>query len=304
MIRSWRMNTQTNVIKTWQVTKAFNGLSIRDFLIGEGEFSRQLMKKVRKNGELFVNGAERKLWQLLSTDDELKVFFPEEERGSIIPQEGSLSIVYEDEDIIVLNKRSGLPVVPPSNSTETSIANHLLHEYDKRKYPCTVHIVTRLDRDTSGLMLIAKHAYSHMLLTKNSNQVKRRYKAVVHGSFMEEEGLIDKPIGREKGSIISRTVSSIGKPSKTMFQLDRCGANYSLLKLRLLTGRTHQIRVHMAHLGYPLAGDTLYGGKEVEGIKGQALHCDQLHFSHPWTKKGMTFVSELPKEWDILLEHE
>lgn len=299
MIPSLRMITETNVVKTWHVTKAFDGVSVREFLIGAGEFSRQLLKKVRINGELFVNGMKREIWQPLFTGDELKVFFPAEERGAIVPQKGSLFIVYEDEDVIILDKRSGIPVVPPLDSTGTSIANHLLYEYDKRGYPCTVHIVTRLDRDTSGLMLIAKHAYSHMLLTKNLDQVKRRYQAVVHGAFVEEEGLIDQPIGREEGSIIRRTVSSKGKPSKTMFQLDRCGANYSFLRLRLLTGRTHQVRVHMSYLGYPLAGDTLYGGKEVEGIKGQALHCDQLHFRHPWTKKRMTFVSDPPKDWDL-----
>jgi 23S rRNA pseudouridine1911/1915/1917 synthase len=299
MIRSWRMTTQTNVIKTWHVPETFDGGSLKDFLIDVGEFSRQLMKRVRINGELFVNGTKRELWQPLFTGDELKVFFPYEERGFITPQNGLLSIVFEDADVIVIDKRPGLPVLPPLDSSETSIASHLLYEYDKRKYPYTVHIVTRLDRDTSGLMLIAKHAYSHMLLTKNLDQVKRRYRAVVHGSFSEEEGVIDEPIGREEGSIIRRTVSSKGKPSKTIFYLEQCGINYSLLRLRLLTGRTHQIRVHMSHIGYPLAGDTLYGGKEVEGMKGQALHCDLLHFKHPWTKEGMTFVSDPPEEWKI-----
>lgn len=291
------MNTGNEVTKAWKVTQPFDGLTSKDFLVEAGGFSRQLLKKVRLHESIFINGERRKLWQPLSTGDELVVLFPEEAKGYIIPQKGPLSIVYEDEDVLVIDKPSGLPVVPPLDAEKPSIASFLLHEYEKRGYPCTVHIVTRLDRDTSGLLLVAKHAYSHMLLTKHLDQVTRRYQAVVHGSFEGEAGKVDEPIQRAEGSIICRTVSRDGKPSQTKYELLKRGKHYSIIQLRLLTGRTHQIRVHMAHIGFPLAGDTLYGGHEVEGMIGHALHCDQLYFKHPWTKKIMMFNSEPPAIW-------
>ncbi|MBX0357095.1 RluA family pseudouridine synthase [Halobacillus sp. Nhm2S1] len=295
------MTTQTDVTKRWQVTEAYAGYSIREFLLQAGEFSRQLIKKVRMDGAIFVNGFQEEMWRPLETGDSLVIVFPKEEKGSIFPQQGALPVVFEDDDIMVLDKPSGIPVVPPFDQKEPSIASYLLFEYEKRGYPCTAHIVTRLDRDTSGLMLIAKHAYSHSLLTKRLDLISRQYIAIVEGGFQEKEGLIDEPIGRAEDSIIRRMVSPEGKPSKTQFHLIKQGEGYSQVRFKLLTGRTHQIRVHMAHKGYPLAGDKLYGGNTVAGMDGQALHCEQLHFIHPWTKKKMTFTSEPPKLWEDFL---
>ncbi|MYL70291.1 RluA family pseudouridine synthase [Halobacillus litoralis] len=292
------MTTQSNVTKSWRVTDAYTGYSIRDFLLQAGEFSRQLIKKVRMDGVVLINGIQEKMWRTLEAGDEVVVVFPEEEKGAILPHQGPLPIVFEDEDIMVLNKPAGIPVVPPFDQKEPSIASFLLFEYEQRGYPCTAHIVTRLDRDTSGLMLIAKHAYSHRLLTQNLDLISRQYVAIVEGELQVKEGLIDEPIDRAEDSIIRRVVSSRGKPSKTLYHLVHQEESYSRVRFKLLTGRTHQIRVHMAYKGYPLAGDTLYGGKKVEGMDGQALHCERLHFIHPWTKKKMTFTSEPPREWE------
>ncbi|MGR9050821.1 RluA family pseudouridine synthase [Halobacillus faecis] len=292
------MTTQSDVKKSWRVTDAYAGYSIRDFLLQAGEFSRQLIKKVRMDGALMINGTQEEMWRPLETGDEVVVVFPKEEKGAIFPYQGTLPIVFEDEDVMVLNKPEGIPVVPPFDQKEPSIASYLLFEYEKRGYPCTAHIVTRLDRDTSGLLLIAKHSYSHRLLTKKPDLISRQYVAMVEGKFQDKEGLIDEPIDRAEDSIIRRVVSPKGKPSKTRYHLINQGKNYSRVRFKLLTGRTHQIRVHMAHRGYPLAGDTLYGGNKVSGIDGQALHCERLHFIHPWTKKKMTFTSEPPKLWE------
>lgn len=294
------MTTPIDVTKRWQVTDAYAGYSIRDFLLQAGEFSRQLLKKVRMDGTVFLNETHAELWRPLEPGDELVIVFPKEEKGAIFPQQGPLPIVYEDDDVIVLDKPAGIPVVPPFDQKEPSLASYLLFEYEKRGYPCTAHIVTRLDRDTSGLMLIAKHAYSHSLLTKRLDLISRQYVAIVEGEFREKEGVIDEAIGRAEDSIIRRVVSPEGKPSKTQFHLIKQEKNYSRVRFKLLTGRTHQIRVHMAHKGYPLVGDTLYGGNKMDGMNEQALHCERLHFIHPWTKKKMTFNSEPPKQWEEL----
>ncbi|MGP4062056.1 RluA family pseudouridine synthase [Halobacillus sp. H74] len=298
------MTTLTEARKTWRVSHAFHGRSIKDFLLEVAEFSRQIYKKVRMGGQVLVNGEECELRNLLRAGDLLTVIFPEEERGRIDPAEGPLAIVYEDEDVLVVDKPSGLPAVPPFDHSTPSLASYLLHYYEQRKYPFTVHIVTRLDRDTSGLMLVAKHTYSHMLLTKELKKVERRYQAIVEGNMELEKGKIDEPIAREMDSIIKRKVAEDGRPSQTLFQIEKQLKDYTWIRLQLLTGRTHQVRVHMSYLDHPLAGDTLYGGKEVEGIAGQALHCYQLHFFHPWTKKRMTIVSDPPAAWNVFSEIE
>lgn len=292
------MSTPSKVVKRWKITAAYSGCSSRGFLLRAGEFSRQLIKKVRVSGDVYVNGERVELWQPLQDGDVLEVVFPEEERGAIEPMEGPLSIVYEDEDVLVIDKPAGLFSVPPFDKTEPSVAAFLLFRYIQKNYPCTVHIVTRLDRDTSGLMLVAKHAYSHRLLTQSLQKIDRRYKAVAEGSLNADQGMIDQPIARAEGSIIRRTTSPEGRPAQTRYEVEKRTGRYTWLRLQLMTGRTHQIRVHLEYLGYPLAGDTLYGGSACQGIPGQALHCYQLNFRHPWSKKRMTLVSETPGEWD------
>ncbi|WP_281659341.1 RluA family pseudouridine synthase [Halobacillus sp. Cin3] len=299
MTPSLRMNTPSKVKKRWTITAAYSGCSSRDFLFGAGEFSRQLIKKVRISGSVFVNGERVEMWQPLRSGDLLEVEFPKEERGSIEPMEGSLSIVYEDEDVLVINKPAGLFSVPAFDKNEPSVAAYLLYRYIQENYPCTVHIVTRLDKDTSGLMLAAKHAYSHRLLTQSMKKIDRRYKAVAEGSVQADQGIVNQPIARAEGSIIRRTTSPEGRPAETRYEVEKRSGAYTWLRLQLMTGRTHQIRVHLEHLGYPLAGDTLYGGNACPWIPGQALHCYQLNFRHPWSKKRMTFVSETPGEWDL-----
>ncbi|WP_303047440.1 RluA family pseudouridine synthase [Halobacillus salinus] len=288
--------------KEWKVPDVCEGQSIRHFLKKRGEFSRQLLKRVKTEGRAMVNGEETELWRSLETNDRLEVAFPEESRGaSMRLEDGPLSIVYEDEDIIVLNKPSGISVIPSIDKGEPSIANRLLHYYEKKGIPVTVHIVTRLDKYTSGLMVVAKHAYSHMLLTKKQKLIKRYYQALVQGHLKERIGEIDRPIGRLEGSIIKRTVTEEGKPSVTRYKVLKEGSRDSLVQFELLTGRTHQIRVHMASIGHPLVGDTLYEAKEADAKEGQALHCHLIQFLHPWTKEDMVFEASPPDEWEAYL---
>ncbi|KHE67065.1 hypothetical protein LD39_19485 [Halobacillus sp. BBL2006] len=285
-------------MKTWQTPEIWDGHSVKAFLFDHARFSRQLFKRVKEEGKVLVNNRTTELWRPLKMHDKVTVHFPIEKRGErIFPEEGPLSIVYEDEDLIVIDKPAGLAVTPSIDRTKTSVANRLLHYYDEKGITSTVHIVTRLDRDTSGLMVVAKHAYSHMMMTKKMKLVNRRYKALVHGVISQDEGLIDEPIARSEGSIIRRKVSSEGKASQTLFHTEERYEAFTLVGLELLTGRTHQIRVHMAYIGHPLAGDTLYGGTEMEFLTGQALHCHSVEFIHPWTKEKMLFTSDLPASW-------
>lgn len=305
MIHSFLTSTlvSNRIWKEWRVPKECTGQSVRDFLIKRGHFSRQLWKKVRLEGCVELNQKKLGSRHPVQEGDQLKVYFPEESQGAtMIPEAGPLSILYEDEDLIVLNKPSGIAVLPPIDKTKPSIANWLLAHYKEQDLPVTVHIVTRLDQYTSGLMVIAKHAYSHMLLTKKEKQITRYYQAIVEGQVVEEYGEINRPIGRAEGSIIERAIVEEGKPSVTLYTVMDQNNKYSRLHLQLLTGRTHQIRVHMASLGHPLVGDTLYGASETDLVDGQALHCARIEFIHPWTKEKLSFSANSPEEWNVFVE--
>ncbi|MBA2174473.1 RluA family pseudouridine synthase [Halobacillus locisalis] len=296
------MLVNNRISKEWLVPKECTGQSVRDFLIKRGHFSRQLWKKVRTEGCVVLNQEKVGSRQPVQEGDLITVYFPEESQGATMnPVPGPLSIMYEDEDLIVLNKPSGIAVLPPIDKSKPSIANWLLAHYEEQRLPVTVHIVTRLDQFTSGLMVIAKHAYSHMLLTKKEKQISRYYQAIVEGQVAEESGEINLPIGRAEGSIIERAIHENGKPSVTLYNVAESNLQYSRLHLQLLTGRTHQIRVHMASLGHPLVGDTLYGASETELVEGQALHCDRIEFVHPWTKEELYFSVDTPHEWQSLV---
>ena len=192
--------------------------------------------------------------------------------------------------------------IPSREHPTGSLANGLAGYYKKRGLAATIHIVTRLDRDTSGLVLVAKHRHIHHLLSEQQKQgeVKRRYQAIAEGIIASDEGRIEAPIGRKHTSIIEREVREDGQYACTLFRVLARLESYTHLELQLLTGRTHQIRVHMAYLGHPLAGDDLYGGSR-DNISRQALHCSALTFTHPLTKQVMSFFEELPEDMAMIL---
>ncbi|MFC2949910.1 RluA family pseudouridine synthase [Virgibacillus sediminis] len=291
----------------WQIDEQYSGLVIRDYLQKVHGFSRSILKAVKfDGGEITVNGRRQTVRFVLSAGDELEISLPREVVGeNLQPIEMDIAIIYEDEDIIVVDKPAGTPVMPSVNHPKYSIANGLLAYYQKNDIPYTIHVVTRLDRDTSGLMLIAKHRLSHSLLavSQKTGKVHRRYCAVVEGLLERKEGTIDLPIDRKKGSIIERTVAPEGKRAVTHYRLLSSHEQHSLAEVKLETGRTHQIRVHFAHLGHPLAGDDLYGGST--GLIGrQALHCHQLVFNHPLTQEELSFTSMIPEEIAMLVNRQ
>ncbi|GAB3789792.1 RluA family pseudouridine synthase [Virgibacillus kimchii] len=283
----------------WEIDKEHEGMMIRDFLQSVHGFSRRIIKGIKfDGGKIIVNESPVTVRYQLTAGDKLKITFPPEVKGAyMLPEDLELHIVYEDTDILVIDKQPGIPVNPSLQHPTGTIANAVLGHYEKNDIPYTIHTVTRLDRDTSGLMLIAKHRYSHSILSglQKSGEVHRHYQALVEGRLLEKEGTIDLPIGRKEGSIIERAVMENGQKAVSHYQVISEFPGYSLARIELETGRTHQIRVHFSHLGHQLLGDTLYGGKHDQ-IKRQALHCVELGFPHPATKDYMQFTTDLPPD--------
>ncbi|OZU90612.1 RNA pseudouridine synthase [Virgibacillus indicus] len=283
----------------WTITNEHNGMIIREYLQNVHGFSRRLIKQVKfDGGDILVNGMPKTVRYALKPKDILEIKFPPEKIGShILPEEMELAIVYEDDAIIIVEKPAGIATIPSLHHQTGSLANGLLGYYKKNNIPFTIHVVTRLDRDTTGLVLIAKHRYSHSLLSasQKAGEVRRKYMAVIEGILQKKQGTIDAQIGRKPGSIIERIVTETGKNAVTHYKVIRETGKHSLLEIELETGRTHQIRVHFSFMKHPLAGDNLYGGS-TELITRQALHCCEISFNHPVTKKVMTFQSPLPAD--------
>lgn len=285
--------------------KEESGLLLREYLKERKGFSRRIIKAIKfERGSLLVNNEFATVRKVIQTGDTVEVKFPKEHRGTFMkPEPLELDIVYEDNDILVINKPAGIASIPSVHHKTGTLANGILHHYEKKQLDFTVHIVTRLDRDTSGLILISKHRLSHSILAieQKKGAIERRYQAVVSGHLTEKEGTIDAPIARNPNSIIERMVDPSGKRSVTHYQVLKQTNTDSLVHIKLETGRTHQIRVHFAYLGHPLLGDELYGG-EVGVIKRQALHCVSLSFTHPITKKHYIFTSDLPPDMKKTLQ--
>lgn len=279
-------------------------MTIREYLRDVLSFSRRLIVSIKfDGGSILVNGNPKTVRYLLATGDQLVIQFPPEKKGFYMHAENiPLSIVYEDDDILVLNKQAGIATTPSPLQPSGTIANGLLAYYEAQDIPYTVHIVTRLDRDTSGLLLVAKHRYSHSLLARDQQKglIKRKYAAIVPAKLINKQGVIDAPIGRKEGSIIEREVTDRGKEARTYYRVKKESIDYSLLELELETGRTHQIRVHLSHLGHPIVGDSLYG-KATNQMKRQALHCVELQFNHPITQLPLSFVLAIPQDMKKLI---
>lgn len=269
---------------------------LRDYLFNVLKFSSRLVKRA-KEGQILVNGEPKTVRYQLKMDDVLEIHVPIEKSESMHPEKMPLDIVYEDEDVIVVNKLAGIPTIPSRLHPNGTLANSLLYYYKNNHIPYTIHVVTRLDKDTSGLVLIAKHPYSHSLLSsmQQNGKIERKYVAIVHGNLHCESGTIDEPIGRKPNSIIERTVMQTGKRAITHYKRIKQTEQYAVVEVELETGRTHQIRVHFSYLGNPLVGDDLYGGK-TGMIKRQALHCSEITFTHPFTKEYITVQSDLPED--------
>ncbi len=289
---------------TFNITAGDRGKTVRDFL-REKDISRTALTDIKfKGGNITVNGTEVRVRRILEKGDILAVTFPEEKRsesikGELIP----LDILYEDEYLLVINKPPGMNTIPSREHSAGSLANAVAGYYEKIGLHSTVHVVTRLDRDTSGVVLIAKYRHIHHLFSRQHQEgnIVRIYEALAGGKFSRREGLIEEPIARKTDSIIEREVNPDGQYACTYFEVIKQYPAFAHVRLRPKTGWTHQIRVHLSHLGHPLLGDDLYGGT-VNLIGRQALHCRSISFFHPVLQKNCEFEAPLPADMEELLE--
>nr|WP_304213034.1 RluA family pseudouridine synthase [Fredinandcohnia onubensis] len=288
----------------WKISSRDTGKLIREFL-KEQQISKTALTDIKfAGGGIFINDASVTVRHLLMVGEVLKVVFPPEEPSmELLPKNLPLQIVYEDPYVMVVNKPPHQQSIPSRESRADSLANALLFYYHSTGLNATVHLVNRLDRDTSGLLLVAKHRHIHHLLSEQqkAGRVKRAYEAIVHGKFDVDSGTIDAPIGRKDDSIIERQVRQDGQRAVTHFRVIQELGEWTHVRLQLETGRTHQIRVHLSHIGHPIVGDDLYGGEKVD-ISRQALHCRELSFWHPMDKEELGFRAELPEDMKKLLE--
>lgn len=286
-------------IITYHIDARADGLRTEQFLRRRG-YSCQNLTQLKKMPEsILINGVWSYMRTPLSTGATLTVHIRETESSpNIPPVDLPLCIVYEDEDIIVVNKPAGMPVHPSLNNYRNSLANALMYYYQQQGKPFIFRCTNRLDRDTSGLTVIAKHMVSSSILSAMTarHKIRREYLAIVRGHVTPPSGTIDAPIGRAGTPLIERRIDfEHGERAVTHYRVVKEKNGHSLVSLVLETGRTHQIRVHMKYLGFPLVGDYLYN-PDMEYIQRQALHSHSLSFRHPITGDDLKFEAELPED--------
>ena len=284
------------------------GERIDSFLSGKTEFTRTRIQQLIKDKNITVNGKATKSSYKIEENDEIAIEVPEAETTEIKPENIKIDIVYEDSDIAVINKQAGLVVHPAHGHYSGTLVNAILyHIKDLSGINGEIRpgIVHRLDKDTSGLIVIAKNDKVHTALTEmfQEKKIRKTYLAILKGKLNKSEGKIVTQIGRDKNDRKKMTVIddiTKGKNAITNYKVVSQNNLFTLVKVNIETGRTHQIRVHMRHLGYPILGDSVYGRKDNE--KRQMLHAYKLEFLHPVTGHQMEFTGEIPEDFQKALK--
>jgi 23S rRNA pseudouridine1911/1915/1917 synthase len=271
------------------------------------EWSRTQVQQWIKDGNVLVNGEKIKTNYKCSLHDQIVITIPDPEELDVVPEEMNLDIYFEDKDVLVVNKPRGMVVHPaPGHLTGTLVNGLMAHCKDLSGINGVLRpgIVHRIDKDTSGLLMVAKNDMAHESLVNQlvEKTVTRKYKAIVHGVIPHDFGTIDAPLGRDQKDRQSMTVVDNGKHAVTHFHVLERFKDFTFVECQLETGRTHQIRVHMKYIGYPLAGDPKYGPKKTLDINGQALHAGVLGFNHPRTNEYLEFEAPLPDDFETLLD--
>lgn len=281
----------------FKITKNFDGTDIKNVLKKHFYISERLIIKLKNTNGIFLNGRPEFVIRQVHTGDMLEILLPDEASENIVPNNIPLEIIYEDEDILAVNKPAGMPTHPSIRHYEGTLANAVCYYYRSR--PFTFRAVTRLDRYTSGIVLIAKNPLSAHILSQSmrENQIKKEYIAVCCGVPNPSSGRISAPIRRQSDGIIKRCISPDGKPAVSDYEVvDTCG-NFSLVRLFPLTGRTHQLRLHLSHIGTPIYGDFLYG-KEIPGERTR-LHCRKISFPHPFSGENLMLSAPIPADMNL-----
>lgn len=280
------------------------GLSYKEIVRNNFTFSSRLMTKLKKQELVFINGKPLRMWLPAKEGDVLVICLPEE-KSDFIPEPIAVNPVYEDNDLLIINKQPGFVVHPTKGHPVHTMANGIMQYMLDTNQSFKIRFVNRLDMNTSGLLVVAKNSHSQDELTKQmkENIIQKRYVALVKGIVEKDKGTIDAPLGRPDPERVERGVMEGGYPSVTHYTvLERYSKGYSLVELLLETGRTHQIRVHMSHIGHPVLGDHLYGGENPWLIERQALHAYKLSFNHPVTGEFMELEAPMPEDMKETIE--
>lgn len=288
-----------------EVTK--NNIRIDSYITEETDYSRSKIAKGIKEGKILVNNKPVQASYKVKEKDLIEIEPLEEEVIDVIPEKMDLDIVYEDEYLAIINKKSGVVVHPAVGNYSHTLVNGLMYHFNTISKEKTIRpgIVHRLDKDTSGLMVVAKNDKVHEQLSNmiKEKQVERKYLALVWGIVKHEKGTIDAPIGRDINNRQKYTVTDINsKDSITHFKTLKRYKEATLIECKLDTGRTHQIRVHMEYIGHPVVNDPVYGRRKIINNFGQMLHSKSIKFTHPVTKELLSFEVEPPKEFIEILE--
>lgn len=259
--------------------------------------ARTLAKLKRIEGAILLNGQKAKAVDLVKLGDKISISVPSGVSEGVTPVELPIDVVFEDEYLVVLNKPPFMPVHPTKVHQQDTLANALSYYAGSKGESYAFHAVNRLDRNTSGLVIVAKDRHTASIMSQN--EITKHYTAFVMGEIVGN-GTVDAPIELSQNSKIVRTVSPSGKPSVTHYESVSVKEGFSVIKLILETGRTHQIRCHMSHIGYPLLGDDLYGGS-MDRINRHALHCGYISFTHPINGENITINADMPDDMKSLL---
>ncbi len=282
---------------TLNITEKENGTDVGTLLKKHLKLSSRLITKLKNCGGIILNNEVVTVRKIVSVGDILTVKMPEGNSQNVVPVDLPLDILYEDEDILIVNKPKDMPVHPSMNNYKNTLGNAVMYYY--KDIPFVYRPVNRLDRDTTGIVIVAKTPQASHDLSRQMQEgnFKKEYLALISGCPEDEYGIIDAPIKREQESIIKRCVAPDGQNAITEYVIIDKGENCSVAHIKLHTGRTHQIRVHFAHIGHPLMYDYLYGTEEVG--KTFCLHCYKLTFFHPTTKERVCIIANPPDYFKI-----
>lgn len=278
---------------------SYAGEKIKTYLKEEMNLSTRFIRSAAMEKRIRVNSRPVKLDYILREEDHLLISLVSKETQDIEPENLPISIVYEDDAILIVNKAPYMVVHPTRRHQSGTLANAVIHHYRSKGEDTIIRLVSRLDMNTSGLTILAKNQFVHSKISQDmqNDDYDKYYIAIVKGAFPEETRLIDLPIYRDGDGAYNRIIDERGQESRTEVEvIERCNG-YSLLLLKLLTGRTHQIRVHLSHMGYPIIGDELYGG-ELTAMDRQALHAVYISFQHPVTGRPMDAFADLLPDMD------
>ena len=278
--------------------------NVKEVLKTKFEISDRLLLKLKSNNKIFLNSKPINIKAPVNSNDVVEIMLDfDEDNNNIVPSKIELNILFEDDYLLVLNKPAGFPIHPSINHYEDSISNGVRYYFDSIGLKKKIRPVNRLDKDTSGIVIFAKNEYIQECLVRQMkrNEFVKEYIAICDGVFENKSGVVNVPIARKENSIIERCVDNSGDNAVTYFDVIKSNKSLSVVHLKLETGRTHQIRVHMAYLGHPILGDTLYG-KSSNLINRQALHSYKISFIHPINHEKIELTAPLYYDMENIIK--